>query len=135
MKRKVIPITTLLWRRKQPKHIHQSSMGVAITHIHGEEMSMILKERCCQFPGCTVTLTHFELQNGVKKSKLTAYGIDKRGQRDMLTIDHKVAQCLGGKDDKDNKWIMCSQHNSLKAKAEGWLNDVINRRKPVEIAL
>lgn len=135
MKRKVIPITTLLWRRKQPKHIHQSSMGVAITHIHGEEMNMILREKCCQFPGCTVKLTHFELQNGVKKSKLTAYGIDKHGQRDMLTIDHKIARCLGGDDTKENKWIMCSQHNKLKSKAETWIFDVINNRKPLEISL
>ena len=110
-------------------------MGIGLTHLNGEDINMILNERRCQFPGCTTTLTHFELQDGVKKSKLTAYGADKHGQKDMLTIDHKIPRCLGGNDTKENKWTMCSQHNRLKSKAETWLYNIINKIKPGDITL
>jgi len=36
----------------------------------------------------------------------------------QMTIDHKIARCLGGKNDKSNIWVMCKKHNHYKAQIE-----------------
>ena len=133
MKVKAIPIQIIEWIRRQGKNASHRSMGIRVAKVHGVTMDTILRDRGCMFPGCTHKLTHFEIGDGTDRlphSRPTPYSMDQYGRKTRLTIDHKIAQCLGGKDTPDNKWLMCEPHNKEKSQHETYLYNVNRGVKP-----
>jgi 5-methylcytosine-specific restriction endonuclease McrA len=47
----------------------------------------------------------------------------------QASVDHMVAQCLGGPDEEDNWQLICAGCNNKKSKVENKLLTMIKRRK------
>lgn len=114
-------------RNKATQHF---AFGYKITGIYGEMMQLLRKYSMkCQFPECGRTVSHFEIQDG-KNGKLIPMCRTKDGRYIQMTIDHIKAQGLGGKNNSENKWIMCYECNQKKSCIESDLVSIINGKRP-----
>jgi len=49
--------------------------------------------------------------------------------KDQVTLDHRLARCLGGIDEESNWWILCGKCNCNKSKIESKLFEYFKKEK------
>ena len=126
MKQKVISVESIRWRLRKPSSNRWEAFGRYIHGLKTEDTSLFLEQKKCQFPGCTCKLKFFTTN---PSGTLKPWGQTKEGEIRELTIDHKIARCLGGKDEHKNKWVMCNEHNNQKSFAEAYLKNILDGKK------
>lgn len=131
MKKQVLTVEAVKWRLRHSKNNADQhfAFGYKITGVFGEMMRLLRKyDMKCQFPECGRTVGHFEIHGS--NGKLIPMCRTEDGRYIPMTIDHIKAQCLGGKNNIENKWIMCYECNQKKACIEGDLYNIINGKRP-----
>ena len=68
---------------------------------------------------CNIGVSYFAVEKQVKdktgKWHLNAYHLSKDGRETMMTSDHIIAVAIGGDNSLENRQVMCSPCNSIKA--------------------
>lgn len=125
MKEKILLPASVKWRRgRANKKTGWSAFGKPVLGLATIRMTVFIRDMKCQYPGCTRNIDYFKVDD---KGGLSAMSYNQ-GKPMSMTIDHKIARCLGGKDDNSNMWVMCKHHNHYKSRLEHTLLDIMDRK-------
>ena len=127
-KLKILTVEAVQWRINNQQG-RWEAFGITLKDLKTEKTQVILRDRKCQFPGCLRKLEYFIVKQEGDKAYLSPICHQILGpgntKRMPLTIDHKLARCLGGPDTMDNEWLMCEQHNQAKGRLEGSIYKIL----------